>query len=507
MKRALPYAHQFFGYPPKRIKKEYENLIDLTSDGKTVNNTLIVAQNTIEQKKRKAVYIDPVHLALQRSKTKLFPFQIRAIRKIDSKRGMILSFDTGNGKTITSITVAEIFLLRNMHNNAKVKVYVVAPKSLVKNFQNALVHQYGTCNMDRYQIMTYHEFVKEERDLTGQMVIIDEAHFVRTNISRIMYKKLNGNQKKSFNSLRRKQFYYDPCHFLQWTDLPIALRTLKNCIKASKVVLMTATPVYNEPADIRNLLSLVKGKMIMSTRVFKKLHPNVIKKYILFQDIDKDDPTFPKVIERQVNIEMTKKYYNAYKRVEQIKSGLWENPWAFYGGVRQATLCLPENAKANWTIQKILQGEKTLVYSAFISNGLKRVQTLLKHFRIPYSEIIGTNTIKEREEAVRQLNENKVKVLFVSAAGGEGIDIKGIRNIILLESSWNRARELQVIGRGPRRGSHLHLPKSKRKVHVYRLILIKPSYTEDKTNSADQILLQITKEKMKRNQNFINQLK
>jgi superfamily II DNA/RNA helicase len=81
----------------------------------------------------------------------------------------------------------------------------------------------------------------------------------------------------------------------------------------------------------------------------------------------------------------------------------------------------------------------------------------------------------KREEIVKEYNANKIKVLLISKAGGEGLDLKETRNIIIMEPSWNEATHKQVIGRAIRYKSHETLPKEKRRVDVYRLYLIKPN--------------------------------
>jgi hypothetical protein len=70
--------------------------------------------------------------------------------------------------------------------------------------------------------------------------------------------------------------------------------------------------------------------------------------------------------------------------------------------------------------------------------------------------------------------ENKIgdylKVLFVTSAGAEGLDLKNIRQIHILEPYWNEIRIQQLIGRGVRRNSHELLPLADRTVEVFRYL-------------------------------------
>ena len=62
---------------------------------------------------------------------------------------------------------------------------------------------------------------------------------------------------------------------------------------------------------------------------------------------------------------------------------------------------------------------------------------------------------------------NKVKVILISKAGSEGIDLKFIRQVHILEPWYNMNRIEQIIGRAVRNFSHKDLPFEKRNVEIY----------------------------------------
>jgi len=69
-------------------------------------------------------------------------------------------------------------------------------------------------------------------------------------------------------------------------------------------------------------------------------------------------------------------------------------------------------------------------------------------------------------------NENnvdgsKVKVVIISQAGSEGIDLKFIRQVHIMEPWYNMNRNEQIIGRAVRNCSHKNLPFSERNVEIY----------------------------------------
>merc|ERR1711871_707737 len=52
--------------------------------------------------------------------------------------------------------------------------------------------------------------------------------------------------------------------------------------------------------------------------------------------------------------------------------------------------------------------------------------------------------------------------------GAEGLDLKNIRQIHIIEPYWNQMKIKQIIGRGVRRDSHMALPPKDRNIEIYR---------------------------------------
>ena len=62
---------------------------------------------------------------------------------------------------------------------------------------------------------------------------------------------------------------------------------------------------------------------------------------------------------------------------------------------------------------------------------------------------------------------NKIKVILISKAGSEGIDLKYIRQVHILDPWYNMNRIEQIIGRAVRNNSHKDLPFEQRNVEIY----------------------------------------
>ena len=110
--------------------------------------------------------------------------------------------------------------------------------------------------------------------------------------------------------------------------------------------------------------------------------------------------------------------------------------------------------------------------------------------KIPYGYVTGDLSIEQRQDAVERYNSGKIKTLFVSKAGSEGLDLKNTTYLIIMESSWNLGSLEQVIGRAVRYKSHDTLSESKKTVTVYKLLLVKPDEYKHINKITDNYLLE-----------------
>ena len=422
---------------------------------------------------------------IEQSNLSLREHQIRVVNHIRNHRGLIVSHAVGSGKTLTAVTATQCYL----EDNPSGQVLVVTPVSLQENFKKEM-RAYGVDPdskkwKDKYTFFTLQGFANTYHAKTcpsNAMLVIDEAHELRTEV--IVPKIAKPTQHVS--------------------RAGIATRCAS---QVKKVLLLTATTVYNTPYDIVNLVAMVKGQIPPTKHVFEKTimtDPAKFKEFfscvLSFYDIPKDE-NYPELEEKWMEIEMSQSYYRQYRDVEQQKSHMFSerNPWRFLTGVRQAANVLTTCDKCKIVLDLYQSNPvKTVIYSAFISFGVRKIQEMFKAAKIPYAEVTGSMKKADRDAAVRKYNANQVQILFISKAGGQGLDLKGTRKIYIFESSWNRPNEEQIIGRGVRYKSHTHLPKSEQKVEVYHLIMVKPKKGRDwndKIDSADELLRRKTQEK------------
>jgi SNF2 family DNA or RNA helicase len=309
------------------------------------------------------------------------------------------------------------------------------------------------------------------------------------------------------------------------------LAALKNS-QAQKRLLLTASPVYNHPADIAPLINLASNEKLLPesrsgferafvrykkeplsfidkmkglshgvTPILKK-HPRLldaIDKYVDYEPSQKTND-FPSSKEEVVRIPLHKDQQDLYNTMmseapswvsDKVLAGIAPSKSelaqlnAFLNGARQIS-----NSTRNFVLdqsqsqspkleaavnylhnaQKANPDHKSVVYSNYLDSGLNPYKELLERKNIPYGEFSGGITQAARNQLIRDYNENKLKTLLISSAGGEGLDLKGTRLLQILEPHFNREKEKQVIGRAIRFQSHSDLPLNQRNVLIQRYI-------------------------------------
>jgi len=100
--------------------------------------------------------------------------------------------------------------------------------------------------------------------------------------------------------------------------------------------------------------------------------------------------------------------------------------------------------------------------------------------------ITGQVEVEDRQTVVDMFNPNDsgdsfIKLIIISSAGAEGLDLKGVKHVHIMEPYWNWMRITQIIGRAVRYLSHEDLPKKDRNVQPYVYINDYPKQIE-KTN-------------------------
>lgn len=475
---------------------------------------------------------------ITQSKMKLNPHQIRVVKAFKFYKSILAYHQMGSGKTLTSMASAMCFLKEYPEG----KVICATTKSLLNNFREGLLNYFGY-NLEKPGVFSSSTIKKVDE--------LMETHFE-------IYTFTGLATKVSSRSLKKPtMIIIDEAHNLRSGRKSSRASAIIDLIATSKnikkVLLLTGTALYNDPYDTASLMAIVRGEKPLTKTQFEVLlqpeNAQKLKDYVgcgfsLYTVDRHSHPDYPSYKIVDTLIEMNSAYYKVYSEIENrniqalLEIGYSDkDPWKFLTGLRQAVnkgLTKGCSCPKCDRVIDILKGRinlsgkvtntkskkkmlKSLVYSSFRECGVELLKERLEEEGITYREITGDTTTKTRNTIVKDYNSDKYDVLLITNAGGEGIDLKSTRRVILYEAMWNDASEEQIWGRAVRYKSHSHLPENERNVIIYKLGMIKPKHlttgqkNSQKTDrqkiksmlSADQRLIELAAEKAKKNAIFL----
>ena len=102
-------------------------------------------------------------------------------------------------------------------------------------------------------------------------------------------------------------------------------------------------------------------------------------------------------------------------------------------------------------------------------DSIKEHFSAAKYTMITGDKYFSPNNIEDIKDVTDENNINgeKIKVILISKAGSEGIDLKYIRNVHVMEPWYNINRIEQIIGRAIRDRSHKLLPLKNRNTRIF----------------------------------------
>lgn len=170
-----------------------------------------------------------------------------------------------------------------------------------------------------------------------------------------------------------------------------------------------------------------------------------------------------------------------------------------------------------------------VVYSNYVMmEGLEMFKVYLKYFgfysvmknmrlqpgKVGYVEFHGG--IKARKDrdlgqamynAATNKQGNQIKMILISAAGAEGLNLLNTRQVHIMEPYWNEVRVHQLIGRAIRLCSHAGLPMEDRKVDVFRYKAVRNKKSRLLGNTTDMHLEDLARSKDNMIQSFLDAIK
>lgn len=154
------------------------------------------------------------------------------------------------------------------------------------------------------------------------------------------------------------------------------------------------------------------------------------------------------------------------------------------------------------------------------SNDREKTNQLMNLYNGEFS-LLDKNLFSELPKNIKdnkniQLKGQIVKIMMITQSGAEGISLKNVRRVLIMEYFWNSVRINQVIGRAVRTCSHELLDKKDRNVEVFCYLMkltkeqLKNNFTikaQDNGKTTDEYIYEKAKKKEDIINKFLNMLK
>jgi hypothetical protein len=150
---------------------------------------------------------------------------------------------------------------------------------------------------------------------------------------------------------------------------------------------------------------------------------------------------------------------------------------------------ISKNTTGEWklAIPDVDKGKPT--FALYTGTETPEEKEIIRNIYNSSWEYVPTSITRELKEISRNNHYGEIiKILMITSSGAEGIDLKNIRHIHLMEPYWHPVRLEQVIGRGVRICSHKDLPEELRNVKVYLYLM---TFTEAQKRSDISIELRL----------------
>ncbi len=116
--------------------------------------------------------------------------------------------------------------------------------------------------------------------------------------------------------------------------------------------------------------------------------------------------------------------------------------------------------------------------------------------------------IKKIYNHIKNMNGQLMKIFMGTQAAAEGISLKHVQQVHIVEPYWNNVRIQQVIGRARRLGSHIGLPQNEQTVHAYMYFSVfSENQTAFEVDTTDKHIYDNALLKQRLNDQFLNAIK
>ncbi|KAG5312115.1 RA54B protein, partial [Acromyrmex insinuator] len=438
--------------------------------------------------------------------------------KVPNYFGAILADEMGLGKTLQCITLIWTMLKKGPYGKPIIKrVLIVTPSSLCNNWEKEFVKWLGRHRIFPYviggknkpkdfikyprnsiMIISYEMFIKchtEINEMAFDLIVCDEGHRLKNSnikaakmLNEINCKKrivLTGtpiqNDLKEFYALidfvnpgilgtpnEYKSYYEEPIIAAQYSSADDDVLSLGN-ERSAELYKHTKSFILRRSQKAINKYLPYKYEIVLFCSLTKKqkdLYSLITDAW--FNKICLEDKsnihlsiiTALKKICNHPNLflnEEEKALYDVLSKVSYLSQIKRDENFTEYCGKVTIVQTLMRNLKKT---------DEKLVLVSYYTQTLDLLETICNMERLKFLRLDGATSSTIRLKITEQFNTqtDNSKVLLLSAkAGGVGLNLPGASRLVLFDSDWNPASDMQAMARIWRDGQ-------KRNVYIYRLL-------------------------------------
>jgi len=516
--------------------------------------------------------------------------------------GLLLFHGLGTGKTCSAITVAEEHRRFLKQSGLHRFIYVLGGGNIQSNFKKQFFQESNLTKQGEewtYKGCVGNSLLREinASTMTKEMIVEKINELVHRHYRFMGYRKFANyiQQLKHVEELEHSMIVIDEAHNIKdeskgfTPSKALDLVTKKTTVK---LLLLSATPMFNDPGEIiwmlnllnrndkryelkesdlfsngelkeseiprlihhmRGYVSFVKGEnpFTFPYRIYPSYFqteiPSPTKPFAITFDEDK---SMDEMKTQVYPVTLQEHQQKAYDKIVQTASAsktlsmsdsfplltvlnmsypqgtsleYLEKVGNKYDYYKKSIRCFDPDqiatysAKIHAICEQIKRSEGiVLVYSQFLEEGVIPMALALESMGItsdtpllkrsvkpgPYKYCMLTgrpSLTPHPEESIQTLNslENRngdlLKVVLITKAASEGIDLKHVRQIHIMDPWWNLNRIEQIIGRGIRLCSHKELPFEKRNAQIF----LYTSYVGE-SETVDHYIYRFAEKKAKR---------
>ena len=514
--------------PPAEDKERYADFKLAYEDWVRGRYMHVVTANTLAEKIRKIRQLDFKGKILQNDQPKslkggeLMQHQQEGLNwllyKWYSSQNGILADEMGLGKTIQIIA----FMVTLQEKFSLAPFLIVVPNATCANWRREIKQWCPGLRVATFFGSATARDLAQRYELFPKKDGVLRCHVVVTSYDAAQ----DAQCQRVFNRITWTALVVDEGQRLK-NDKNLLYQALTN-IKVSFTVLLTGTPVQNNPRELFNLLAFLdksldaekleeENKELTQDKV-EKMH-TMLKSFVLRRTKRQTLKDLPAMAQIIVPITMSQLQKKLYKSILGKNAVLLQS---IFGGTQPGSikglrnilmqlrqcLCHPYvynqdiegrteeasshrqlvEASAKLQILDIMlpklreRGHRVLIFSQFLHN-LTIVEDFLSGLALEYLRLDGSMGSLEKQKVIDAFNAPSSSIfalLLSTRAGGVGINLASADTVIIMDPDFNPHQDIQAISRAHRLGQQ-------KKVLVFQLMT---------RMSAEEKILQIGKRKM-----------